>query len=224
MNNNNLVIKAQRRDKTGKNNSYRLRGNGWIPAILYGHNVPPIPLSINAMDFNALLQPAGRSTGEHILHKISIEDQPDMQEKNIMIKEIQRDPITNKILHVDFYAVRMDEKIIVPVRLNIIGKAPGVQKGGILQQILREIKIKCFPADIPTVFEVDVSTLEIGQSLHVSDLAISPRYEIHEDAAAPVVSVIAPTVVKEEAPVAEEAPEAAAPAAEKKPAEKKEAE
>ncbi len=222
--NENLIIKAQRREKTGKNNAYRLRGDGLIPAILYGHNVPPIPLSINALAFNSLLQPTGRSAGEHVLHKISIEDRPDMQEKDIMIKEIQRDPITNKILHVDFYAVRMDEKIIVPVRLNITGKAPGVQKGGILQQILREIKIKCFPADIPSAFEVDVSTLEIGQSLHVSDLAISARYEIHEDPTAPVVSVIAPTVVKEGAPVAEEVTEPAVQAAEKKAAEKKESE
>jgi large subunit ribosomal protein L25 len=144
-----------------------------------------------------------------------------------MIKELQRDPLTQKILHVDLYTVRMDEKIIVPVRLNVVGKAPGVQKGGILQLILREIEVKCFPADIPSSFDIDVSTLEIGQSLHVSDLVIPKNIEIHEDSGAPIVSVIAPTVVKEEAPAPEAAAAAdaaAAPASDKKAAEKKESE
>lgn len=222
--NDTMIIKAQSRDTTGKNPAYRLRVKGVIPAVLYGHNFPPIPLSINVAELNAILQPTGRGTGEHVLHKIAIEDRADIPVKEIMIKELQRDPITQKILHVDFYTVRMDEKIIVPIRLNITGKAPGVQKGGILQLILREIKVKCFPADIPPSFEVDVSTLEIGQSLHIRDLTMPGNLEIHEDLNAPMVSVIAPTVVKEEAPAPEEVAEAPAPAAEKKAAEKKESE
>jgi large subunit ribosomal protein L25 len=223
--NDTMIIKAQSRDKTGKNPAYRLRVKGLVPAVLYGHNFPPIPLSINVAALNAILQPTGRGSGEHVLHKIAIEDRTHIPVKEIMIKELQRDPVTQKILHVDFYTVRMDEKIIVPVRLNITGKAPGVQKGGILQQILREIKIKCFPADIPPSFDVDVSTLEIGQSLHVSDLAIPGHLEIHEDLSAPMVSVIAPTVVKEEAPAPEEVAETPAPAAaDKKSADKKESE
>jgi large subunit ribosomal protein L25 len=224
--NDTTIIKAQSRNTTGKNTAYRLRSKGLIPAVLYGHNFSPIPLSINVSELNAILQPTGRGTGEHVLHKISIEDRSDIPVKEIMIKELQRDPITQKILHVDLYTVRMDEKIIVPVRLNITGKAPGVQKGGILQLILREIEVKCFPADIPASFDVDVSTLEIGQSLHVSDLVIPGNIEIHEDSGAPIISVIAPTVVKEEAPAPEAAAEAAAaaPATDKKAAEKKESE
>jgi large subunit ribosomal protein L25 len=225
--NDTMIIKAQSRNTTGKNTAYRLRSKGLIPAVLYGHNFSPIPLSINVLELNAILQPTGHGTGEHVLHKISIEDRADIPVKEIMIKELQRDPLTQKILHVDLYTVRMDEKIIVPVRLNVVGKAPGVQKGGILQLILREIEVKCFPADIPSSFDIDVSTLEIGQSLHVSDLVIPQNIEIHEDSGAPIVSVIAPTVVKEEAPAPEAAAAAeaaAAPASDKKAAEKKESE
>ncbi len=221
--NDTIVIKAHTRNKLGKNVSYGLREKGFIPAVLYGHNFAPIALSISVAEMNTMLKPVGHSTGEHVLHKLSIEDRKDIPVKDIMIKEIQRDPITQIILHIDFYTVRMDEKIIVPVRINITGKAPGIQKGGILQQILREVEIKCFPADIPQYFEADVSSLEIGQSLHVKDIPIPANIELHVDSSAPVVSVIAPAVEKEEAaPAAEEVVEAAPAEADKKVGEKKE--
>ncbi len=221
--NDTTVIKAQTRKTTGKNSALRMREQGSIPAVLYGHNLPSMALSISMTDFNSILKPAAHVTGEHTLHKLSIVDRQDILEQDIMIKEIQRDPVSQKILHVDLYAVQMDEKIVVPVRINIIGKAPGVQRGGILQQILREIEVKCFPADIPQAFEVDVSNLDIGQSLHISDIAIPDTVELHEDPNAPLVSVIAPTVIKEEVP-AEAAAVAEVPVAEegKKPEEKKE--
>jgi large subunit ribosomal protein L25 len=217
--NDTTVIKAQSRNNKGKNAAFRLRDQGLIPAVLYGHNFPPVTLTISAAEISTILKPVGHSAGEHALHKLSIEDRSDIPAKDIMIKEIQRDPITHKILHIDLYAVRMDEKIIVPVRVNVTGKAPGVKMGGILQQMLREIKIKCFPSDIPQAFDVDVSGLEIGQSLHISDINISAHLEIHEDLSAPVVGVIAPTVVKEEVPVAEEGVPTPAPEVEKKPGE-----
>jgi large subunit ribosomal protein L25 len=216
------VIKSRTRNTTGKNSAIRLREQGLIPAVLYGHNFPPVTLSINISDLNTILKPAAHTSSEHALHKLSIEDRQDIAIKDVMIKEIQRDPVSQRILHMDLYAVRMDEKIIVPVRINITGKPPGVQRGGILQQILREIEVKCFPADIPHSFEADVSMLDIGQSLHVSDIVIPENVELHEDPHAPVVSVIAPTVIKEEVPA--EAAVAEAPAAEegKKAEEKKE--
>jgi len=220
--NDTTVIKAHSRTKKGKNAAFSLREQGLIPAVLYGHNFPPVSLSISAVELKTMLKPAAHSAGEHALHKLSIEDRSDIPAKDIMIKEIQRDPITQKILHIDLYAVRMDEKIIVPVRINITGKAPGVKMGGILQQMLREIKIKCFPSDIPQSFEIDVSGLDIGQSLHISDINIPAHLEIHEELAAPVVGVIAPTIVKEEVPAAEEVAATPAPEVEKKPGEKKE--
>jgi large subunit ribosomal protein L25 len=226
--NDTMVIKAHSRNTKGKNAAFSLRDKGLIPAVLYGHNFPPVTLTINAGELAAMLKPVGHRTAEHALHKLSIEDRSDIPTKDIMIKEIQRDPITQKVLHVDLYAVRMDEKIIVPVRVNVTGKAPGVQKGGILQLILREIKIKCFPSDIPQAFDVDVSGLDIGQSLHITDMSIPAHLEVHEEPSATVVGVIAPTVAKEEAPAPEEGAPTAAPEtekaekAEKKPGEKKE--
>jgi large subunit ribosomal protein L25 len=220
--NDTTVIKAQSRSEKGKNAAFSLRDKGLIPAVLYGHNFPPVTLTISAAELAAMLKPVGHSAAEHALHKLSIEDRSDIPTKDIMIKEIQRDPITNKVLHVDLYAVRMDEKIIVPVRINVTGKAPGVQKGGILQQMLREIKIKCFPSDIPQSFDVDVSDLDIGQSIHIADITIPAHLEVHEELSAAVVGVIAPTVVKEEAPAPEEGAPTPAPEAEKKPGEKKE--
>jgi len=221
--NDTTVIKAFSRNERGKNAAHSLREKGLIPAVLYGHNISPVALSISAGELTAMLKPVGHSAGEHALHRLSIEDRKDIPLKDIMIKEIQRDPITQKILHIDLYAVRMDEKVIVPVRINVTGKAPGVQKGGILQQMLREVKIKCFPSDIPQAFDIDVSALDIGQSLHISDLNLPANIEIHEELSAAVVGVIAPTIIKEEVPAAEEA--AAVPVveeAEKKPGEKKE--
>jgi large subunit ribosomal protein L25 len=216
------VIKAKTRNTQGKNAAFRLREQGLIPAVLYGHSFPPVSLSLNITDLNNILKPAANASSEHALHKLSIEDRQDIPVKDIMIKEIQRDPVSQKIMHIDLYAVRMDEKIVVPVRINIIGKAPGVQRGGILQQILREIDVKCFPADIPQAFEADVSNLDIGQSLHVSDIAIPENIELHEDPHAPVVGVIAPTVMKEEVPAEAAAVEAPVAEEAKKAEEKKE--
>lgn len=218
------VIKAYSRNKTGKNVARSLRQKGAIPAVVYGHNFAPVTLYINDSELAAILKPSGHGTGEHVLHKLSVEDRTDIPVKDIMIKEIQRNPVNNRILHVDFYTVQMDEKIIVPVRINVVGKSPGVQRGGILQQILREVEVKCFPSDIPHSFDVDVSSLDIGQSLHIKDMNLPANVELHIDLNAAVVSVIAPTVEKEEvaAEAPEAAPEEAPPETEKKPSEKKE--
>ena len=115
------------------------------------------------------------------------------------------------IIHIDFFAVHMDEKIVAPVHVKIVGKAEGVKMGGVLRHILREITVKSLPTDIPPHIEVDVTKLGIGDSIHVRDLALPPTVQVLTDPEAAIVNVLAPTVQKEEKPA--EAAEAA-PAAE----------
>jgi large subunit ribosomal protein L25 len=215
------VINASLRNQTGKNAARKLRQSGSTPAVLYGHNFTPVVLSLNTLELSKILKAAREGEGEHALHQIKVKERQDLLNKTVMIKDIQKDPVGQGILHVDLLAVRMDEKITVPIRISITGKAEGVKLGGILQQILREIDVKCLPSEIPRHFELDVSNLEIGHSLHVRDLLVPANIEIHADPHDTVVTVIPPTVIKEAVPEEEEA-EAKPPEEEKEAAGKEE--
>ena len=122
----------------------------------------------------------------------------DAKETMVVIKDIQRDPIKEKIRHIDFFAVRMDEKIIAPVHVRIIGKSIGVKNGGILRHLLHEIKVKSLPADVPPHIDIDVTAMEIGDSVHVKDLQVPANVQILTDSEAGVVNIMAPIVAKEE--------------------------
>jgi len=135
-----------------------------------------------------------------------------------MIRETQRHPVKNNILHLDLFAVNVKEKIHAPVNIRITGESPGVKLGGTLRQIMREIEVRALPTDIPQHFEVDISKLEIGDSLQVSDLNTPDCVQLLTDVSAPILSIMAPTVVKEEETDAEgeeAAAEGDAPDAEK---------
>ena len=216
-----ILIKAHPRSERGKEAARKLRRRALIPAVLYGHKKETLPLSITMEELKKVV---GDKDKEHALHALKVEGRDDLGEKLIMIKEIQIDPLGQEYLHVDLYEVKMDEKITVPVTVHVTGKSEGVKTGGILQYITREIEVRCFPNQIPEHVELDISPLNIGDSLHVRDLTLPEGVEILSQPDLPIVSVVAPTIEKEvaapEKEVTEAAPAEAEAAGEKKAEEK----
>ncbi|HEX2228920.1 MAG TPA: 50S ribosomal protein L25, partial [Candidatus Binatia bacterium] len=160
-----LEIKADPRSKGSKNSSRRLRRDGKIPAVLYGPKTQPVSLQVDKKDFStrvALLE------GSHLVRLKSTD--PALTEKVALVKDLQFHPISGDVIHTDLYEVDLAARITVSVPLRFVGKAAGVVRGGILQPIVREIEVECLPLDIPNAFNVDVSALDIGDSIHVEDI------------------------------------------------------
>ena len=207
-----ITITATSREGAGKGVNRKLRAKGVIPAVVYGHNYKPVSLCVNALEMDRMFRPGHEDMQDYELYKLVVEG-AGAKETMVVIKDIQRDPLKDRIRHIDFFAVRMDEKIIAPVHVRIIGKAIGVKNGGILRHIIHEIKVKSLPADVPPHIDIDVSAMEIGDSIHVKDLKVSPNVQILSDPEAGLVNIMARIVAKEEKTEAEAAPAAAAPAA-----------
>jgi large subunit ribosomal protein L25 len=211
-------LRVERRTGTGKGVARGLRRQGQIPAILYGEGEP---ISLTA-DPKVLLRVLGTEAGENVILNLTIVDGKDFTRK-AMVKEVQVDPVTGKPLHADFLAISMERPIEVEVPVEVAGVAQGVKdEGGILDQILREIRVRCLPVAIPDRIGLDVSSLDIGDVLHVSDLPIPEGVELLTDREQAVVMVAAPAVEEVAAPVGEEA--AAVPAGEEEPSEEPAAE
>ena len=193
-------ITAERREETGKGAARTQRRAGRVPGILYGHGEESVPVSVDARE---LL---------HLVQSISVDntivdlDMGDGAAYKVLIRELQRHPYRNEMIHVDFFHVAMDEKIYVEVPIQLLGTPVGVKnKGGVVDHQLRELEVYCLPANIPEKVEVDISELDIGDAIHVSDLVI-PDVEIEADPERSVVTILAPTVIEEpeEAVVEEE--------------------
>jgi large subunit ribosomal protein L25 len=194
-----------KRKGVGKSAAKKIRKGGNIPAILYGRETEPIPLIVNPIDLKKALS---TEAGENTLLELHIKDDGQEITKLALLRDVQFNYLTSEPIHFDFQEVLMKEKITVKVPVRITGKAPGVKEGGILEEILREIEIECLPVDIPNFIEVDVSGLGIGDSIHISDLAISEGITILHDLDETIVTILSPTVeeaVAEAAPAAEEA-------------------
>jgi len=181
-----LDIKANIRKTTGKGSSRVLRRDGRIPAILYGVGKDPVMLSVEKLEFEAIMR--NLSTGNALLN-LSIKNGKTTKQ-TVMIKEMQVHPVSLDYLHLDFYEVAMDQKIRVDVPVVTVGQPVGVENGGILQIVRREIEVLCLPLNIPDSFEVDVTNLDIGDSLHVADLRLDEGVEILPEANITIVTVV----------------------------------
>ncbi len=193
-------LNAIHRERLGKGASRSLRRSGMIPGILYGPRTSALPIAINSVDLNKLI--GGKR--ESILVDLEILMNGNRETKTVMIKEVQRDPVRDFIIHVDLYEVAMDVSIRIEVPVHLIGKPAGIQKGGIVEHIMRTIEIECLPSDIPDKLEIDISHLEIGDSIHISDIKTSPGVKIIEDPSSTVVAIVAPEAEEEKATPAEE--------------------
>jgi large subunit ribosomal protein L25 len=209
-----VKLKAEPRSETGRSAARRLKSRGVIPAVIYGAKVKPQPLQVSARDINVMLSHA---SGENILVELEIAG----ENRTALVQEIQHSPLGNDILHIDFHAISMDEKIQADVPLEAFGIANGVKNfGGLLEQNLRSLTIECLPKDLPDRITVDVSALNIGDSIHVRDIQLPAGVTAKVQADLTAVSVLEPAVEEEPVPVAAEGA-AAGPEVitEKKPAE-----
>jgi len=157
-------IKAEKREVFGKNASRRLRREGMIPAILYGGHDINVPLTMRKKDIFMILS---SETGANTVFQVSFNS----ERRDVMIKELQRDPVTDEILHTDFVLIAMDKTIQVSVPVVVVGEAVGVKaEGGFVDFMTREVKMECLPKDIPEHIEIDISNLRLRQSLKVEDI------------------------------------------------------
>jgi len=191
-----VALGAQRRTDTGKGAARQARLGGRIPAVIYGHGRDPEPLTLSAVELKRALKGVEVSTA---VIELDIEGTG----TKALVREIQRHPFKAEILHVDFLEIHAGEKLTLQLAVHLTGSPDGVRNGGgVLDQALREITIRVLPTDIPDRFDVDVTELRLGQSLHVSDLSI-PNAEILTDGTKTVCSIVAPKVEEEPAPGAE---------------------
>ena len=209
-----VALNAQPREDTTKGTTHQLRREGKLPAVLYGGKEPVLPIVVDRKEF---LKALHTEHGENVIISLYISGSGATASKtsekpvSVIIKEIQINPVTRNLLHVDLYRISLREEIQVNVPLEIYGEAPGVEKsGGVLDHVVHEIAVKCLPTKIPDKIICDVSFLEAGETLTVKGLKIPRGVEVLDDPEKIVVSIIAPTIV-EEKPVEEEvAPEEAA--------------
>ena len=202
-----LEIQAAARNKQHKRDARRLLRSGQIPGVLYGPKTRAIALALDQREFSTRV--AGLE-GSHLVRLKS--DAADLADKVALVKDMQYHPISGNVIHADLYEVDLTAKITVRVPLRFTGKAAGVVRGGILQPIVREIEVECLPLDIPEFFNVDVTNLDIGDSVHIEQLGMPEGVSAVSEPDQALVTVVPPTV--EEAPAAPEVTEGVtAPAA-----------
>ncbi|NVM23679.1 MAG: 50S ribosomal protein L25/general stress protein Ctc [Desulfobacterales bacterium] len=197
-------LKANQRKTRGKGPARALRRQELIPAVLYGPRTESIPLTLSVHDLEKIYKESG---SEQVILNLIIEN-GGVQDKTAMVKEVQVAPLTGQYLHIDFYEISLDEEIVVKVRVELTGKSKGVERGGFLQLVRHVLEISCLPADIPGKIKLDVSDLDIGDSLHAEDIAIAGKVKLLADGHLTVATVVAPTVEAEEEVAEEEVEEA----------------
>lgn len=207
-------LEVWRRQDCGKGVARKLRAKGRIPAVCYRKGIEPIPLSLETRDLEKLLKVV---SGQNVLIQLKIRAEQGAEDtQTVILKEVQRDPLST-FLHADFMGVIMDQAITVEVPVRLVGEpSAALREGGLLQQLKRVVEVECLPGDIPEHLDVEVSSLGLGESIHVGEIAVSEGIRVLTDPKEAVVVMSTP--VEEEAP--EEAEEEGAPAEEGEAAEK----
>ena len=184
-----IQVEAFIRNQSGKGAARTLRRSGQIPAIFYGPETRPIPLYVRQMDLERIFK---KHSGENLFFQVQLKGENQEESRTAMLKELQKDPVSRAYLHVDFYEVSLTKELEVEVGLRIVGKSKGVEKGGMLQEARRDLTIRCLPRNIPEYIEVDISGLDIGDSIHVRDLHLPEEIRILNDLQTTIISVVAP--------------------------------
>jgi large subunit ribosomal protein L25 len=199
-----VKLKAEPRNATGRAAARKLKARGIVPAVIYGGNHKSQALQVLERDINAMLSHA---SGENIL--VELEIAGEKSNRTALLQEVQHSPVRGDVVHVDFHAISMDQKIEASVPLEPFGVATGVKNfGGLLEQNLRTLTIECLPRDLPDKITVDVSALNIGDAIHVRDIKLPEGVVMKVQPDLTAFSVVAP--LAEEEPVTPEAEAAAA--------------
>lgn len=203
-----ILVKAEPRTEIGKGGARSLRRQGELPAVVYGEGSESAPVKVGKREMTKLIM---SGVGEHALITIEMKDKKGKKaEHPVLVKEYQVDPVTDELLHVDFIKVSLEKVVNVTVPLFMTKEPAGVKMGGILQNLIREIEIECLPTQIPDNIAFDAASVEIGHSLHVSDITPPEGVKIITDPSAVILTVSAPKV-EEEVPEGVAEAEAAEP-------------
>lgn len=204
-----VKLSAEPREGAGKGVARKVRAQGRVPAVLYGPNLEAHHLTVDARELWHALH---TDAGTNVLINLSLDGESYLT----MPREVQRDIVRGTLLHVDFLRIRRDVAIQVDVPIHLVGESVGVKEGGVVEHHLWELRLECLPAQVPESIEADISSLGIGDSLHVSDLRVPQHFTVITPEDETIVSVVPPQVLRleeEEAPpeeeAAAEAPEAA---------------
>ena len=187
------VLQAEIRSEFGKNASGRLRTRGYVPAIVYSHGKTE-SIMVTQKDLFKIFR---GHLSESVLLDLTIKGKSDNDQHQVFIKDYQINPITDEITHLDFFKVTAGERIQTKVPVEVEGMPKGVRKGGMMEFMERELEIECLPSDIPEKILIDVTKLEIGDSIHISELPSSGSLKYLGDPTRVVVTVLAPTKVAE---------------------------
>jgi large subunit ribosomal protein L25 len=190
-----IELKTKVRTTTGNGPARRLRMSGQIPAVLYGPKTEPVLLSVNKNDLELVFKKGG--IGQVILNLV-VQKNGEKTTRPVMIKELQTHPVSRNFIHIDFYEIKMDQKITAKIPVITTGMAKGVELGGILQIIRRELEVECLPLEVPESIEIDISDLDIGDSIHVGKIHLEGEIEFLEEDDYTVVTVVSPKMEEEE--------------------------
>ncbi|WP_312040181.1 50S ribosomal protein L25/general stress protein Ctc [Macrococcoides bohemicum] len=175
-----------RQGKQTRSSLNKVRNEGKIPAVVYGYGAKNTSVKVEEVDFIKVIREVGRNG--------VIELEVDSNTVKVMVSDYQINPIKNKITHIDFLAINMKSELTVDVIVNLVGEAEGVKEGGVLQQPLFQLSVTATPDDIPENIEVDVTELNIGDTITVGDLKADKAYTINNEDDEAIVSVVPPTV------------------------------
>ena len=193
-------LAVEMRTETGKGSARRTRVAGRVPAVLYGHGKATVSLTFASKDLEDLLKRshAGLNT------LIDLEGATDVKGRVVLVKELQRHPVRGTLVHADLFEIDATERIHVTIPIHLIGTSAGVKLGGVLEHSMREIEVSCLPTGIPDSIDVDINELEIGDTIHLSDVTLPSDIQVNVDMALPVAHVSAPRA-EEEVPETEAA-------------------
>lgn len=184
------ALEARPRRAEGSRGARRLRRQGLVPGVLYGPGLEPQPIAVEASKLRRVIEAVGESGAL----RLTVEGRPHL----VFIREVQVHPIRGAILHVDFYAPRAHERVVVPCPLEFVGRARGVERGGLLEPLRRELEVRCLPTQVPKRIQVEVGELDIGDTLHAGDLRLPPGVELAEPPDTPLVTIAPPEAEGEE--------------------------
>lgn len=202
-----VELSASRRRAAGTGVCRKILAGGRVPGVVYGKRLETRPLEFDRKELERYLVKALRGT---VVVRMDIRDGEESKEAYTVLKELQKDPLTDRVIHVDFYEVAFGEKFRVDIPLRLKGKAAGIEMGGILEQVVRNIEVECIPSKVPEFLELDVTPLGIGDSLKLEDIGFPEGVApVEKDFSQTVVSVHAPRIEEVVTVAAEEGEEAA---------------